>query len=63
MKHFLRNMWLAMAGTLVLSGCITDENDGDVCAAFGIIYGAILDTVPEDPEGNVLKAFFTGKLF
>lgn len=29
MKHFLRNMWLAMAGTLVLSGCITDENDGD----------------------------------
>ena len=39
------------------------STDGDVCAAFGIIYGAILDTVPEDPEGNVLKAFFTGKLF
>ena len=33
------------------------------CDAFGIIYGAILDTVPEDPEGNVLKSFFTGKLF
>ena len=39
------------------------STDGDVCDAFGIIYGAILDTVPEDPEGNVLKAFFTGKLF
>ncbi|MFR4644097.1 MAG: hypothetical protein ACLT65_10975 [Sutterella wadsworthensis] len=39
------------------------STDGDVCDAFGIIYGAILDTVPEDPEGNVLKSFFTGKLF
>lgn len=39
------------------------STDGDVSDAFGIIYGAILDTVPEDPEGNVLKSFFTGKLF
>lgn len=38
------------------------STDEDVCDAFGIIYSAILDTVPEDPEGNVLKAFFTGKL-
>lgn len=38
------------------------STDEDVCDAFGIIYSAILDTVHEDPEGNVLKAFFTGKL-
>lgn len=27
MKHLLRNMWLAMAGTLMLTGCITDDTD------------------------------------
>ncbi len=37
-------------------------SDEAVCEAFRIIYGAILETTKDDPEGNVLRAFYTGKL-
>ena len=37
-------------------------SDEAVCEAFRILYGAILETTKDDPEGNVLRAFYTGKL-
>lgn len=47
------------SGTVANMSAASDEA---VCEAFRIIYGAILETTKDDPEGNVLRAFYTGKL-
>lgn len=38
------------------------STDEDVCDAFGIIYSAILDTVPEDPEGKRPQGLLHGQV-